>query len=97
VKFIYSPWKLTKQTFFAEIKKILSPFRCPWPYSGFNFSHYELLFPTCDCIPYVRYGLYQLVIRVKGFRVCVLHSIYAVTSMRIAFRSFVLFGVDTMF
>jgi len=38
-------------------------------YSGFNFSHYDLPFPTRYCIPYVRSGLYQLVIRVKGFRV----------------------------
>ena len=38
-------------------------------YSGFNFSHYDLPFPTHYCIPYVRSGLYQLVIRVKGFRV----------------------------
>jgi len=36
-------------------------------YSGFNFSHYDLPFPTHYCIPYVRSGLYQLVIRVKGF------------------------------
>jgi len=28
-----------------------------------------LPFPTRYCIPYVRSGLYQLVIRVKGFRV----------------------------
>jgi len=40
-----------------------------WLYSGFNFSHYDLPFPTRYCIPYVRSGLYQLVIRVKGFRV----------------------------
>jgi len=39
-------------------------------YSGFNFSHSDLPFPTRCCIPYVRSGLYQLVIRVKGFRVC---------------------------
>jgi len=38
-------------------------------YSGFNFSHYDLPFPTRYSIPYVRSGLYQLVIRVKGFRV----------------------------
>jgi len=41
-------------------------------YSGFNFSHYELPLPTRYCITYVRSGLYQLVIRVKGFRVCAL-------------------------
>jgi len=44
-----------------------------WSYSGFNFSHYDLPLPTRYCIPYVRSGLYQLVIRVKGFRVCALH------------------------
>jgi len=38
-------------------------------YSGFNFSHYDLPFPTRYCIPFVRSGLYQLVIRVKEFRV----------------------------
>ena len=38
-------------------------------YSGFNFSHSDLPFPTRCCIPYVRSGLYQLVIRIKGFRV----------------------------
>ena len=38
-------------------------------YSGFNFSHYDLPFPTRYCIPFVRSGVYQLVIRVKGFRV----------------------------
>ena len=38
-------------------------------YSGFNFWHYDLPFPTRYCIPFVRSGLYQLVIRVKGFRV----------------------------
>ena len=32
-------------------------------YSGFTFSHYDLPFPTRYCIPYVRSGLYQLVIR----------------------------------
>ena len=42
---------------------------CRCKYSGFNFSHYDLPFPTRYCIPYVRSGLYQLVIRVKGFRV----------------------------
>jgi len=44
----------------------------PWGeflYSGFNFSHYNLPFPTRYCIPCMRSGLYQLVIRVKGFRV----------------------------
>ena len=38
-------------------------------YSGFTFSHYDLPFPTRYCIPYLRSGLYQLVIRFKGFRV----------------------------
>ena len=38
-------------------------------HSGFNFSHSDLPFPTRCCIPYVRSGLYQLVMRVKGFRV----------------------------
>jgi len=39
-----------------------------------------------DCIPFVRYGLYQLVIRVKGIRLCTLHCVRAVTSIRIAFE-----------
>ena len=46
-----------------------------WLYSGFNFSHYELPFPPRYCIPYVRSGFYQLVIRVKGFRVCAIHCV----------------------
>jgi len=46
-------------------------------YSGFNFSHYDLPFPTHYCIPYVRSGLSQLVIRVKGFRVCAFHCVRA--------------------
>jgi len=50
-------------------------------YSGFNFSHSDLLFPTRCCIPYVRSGLYQLVIRVKGFRVCTLHCDLTITSI----------------
>ena len=50
-------------------------------YSGFNFSHSDLPFPTRCCIPYVRSGLYQLVIRVKGFRVCALHCEFAITSI----------------
>jgi len=38
-------------------------------YSGFNFWHYDLPFPTRYCISFVRSGLYQLVIHVKGFQV----------------------------
>jgi len=38
-------------------------------YSGFTFSHYDLPFPTRYYIPFMRSGLYQLVIRVKRFRV----------------------------
>ena len=44
-------------------------------HSGFTFSHYDLPFPTRYCIPYVRSGLYQLVICVKGIRVCALHCV----------------------
>jgi len=51
-------------------------------YSEFNFSHSDLPFPTRCCIPYVRSGLYQLVIRVKGFRVSAhdldLHSVLSI-------------------
>jgi len=54
-------------------------------YSGFTFSHYELPFPAHYYIPYMRSGLYQLVIRVKGIRVCALHCVREVTSLRIAF------------
>jgi len=50
-------------------------------YSGFNFSHSDLPFPTRCCILYARSGLYQLVIRVKGFRVCTLHCELAITSI----------------
>jgi len=45
-------------------------------YSGFTFSHYDLPFPTRYCILYVRSGLYQLVIHVKGFSVCTLHCVH---------------------
>ena len=62
--------------------------------SGFTFSHYDLLFPTRYCIPYVRSGLYQLVICVKGIRVCELHWVCAWP--RFALRISVLsMGVDT--
>jgi len=54
-------------------------------HSGFTFSHYDLTFPTRYCIPFVRFGLYQLVICVKGIRVCALNCVRAVTSIRIAF------------
>jgi len=50
-------------------------------YSGFNFSHSDLPFLTRCCIPYVRSGLCQLVIRVKEFRVCALHCDVAITSI----------------
>jgi len=56
--------------------------------SGFTFSHYDLLFPTRYCVPYVRSGLYQLVICVKGIRVCALQCVRAVTSISHYFRSF---------
>jgi len=54
-------------------------------YSGYTFLHYELPFPTRVCIPFVRSGLYQLVIRVKGIHVCALHCVRASTSIRIAY------------
>jgi len=54
-------------------------------YSGFTFSHYDLTFPTRYCIPCVRSGLYQLVISVKGFRLCALHCVCAWPRLRIAF------------
>jgi len=52
--------------------------------------------PTRDCIPYMRSGLYQLVICVKGIRVCALHCVRAVTSIRTAFEVFSI-GVDITF
>jgi len=58
-------------------------------YSGYTFLHYESPFPACDYIPYVRSGLYQLVIRVKRIRVCALHCVRAVTSSSYCIRSFV--------
>ena len=55
---------------YSKMYSLLAPFAtCLCRYSGFNFSHYDLPFPTRYCIPYMRSGLYQLVIRVKGFRV----------------------------
>jgi len=47
-------------------------------------------FPTHNCIPYVRSGLSQLVIRVKGFRVCALHCVRANDLDTLCIRSFVL-------
>jgi len=41
-----------------------------------------------DCIPFVRSGLYQLVIRVKGIPACAFHCVRAVTSISHCFRSF---------
>jgi len=38
----------------------------------FCITNCRLPFSTRDCIPYVRSGLYQLVIPVKGIRVCAL-------------------------
>ena len=73
----------------SVLAKLSMPF-FPWGaflYSGFAFSHYDLPFPTRYCIPFVRSGLYQLAIRVKGFRVSAhdLDSHYSVLSI----------GVDT--
>ena len=48
-------------------KVMLQPIRWCCVYSGFTFSHYDLPFPTRYCIAYVRSGLYQLVICVKGY------------------------------
>jgi len=58
-------------------------------YSGYTFSHYDLPFPARYCIPYVRFGLYQLVIRVKGIRVCALDCVCEVTSFSHGIRSLV--------
>ena len=63
----------------------------PFSYSWFTFSHYELPSPTRDR-PYVRSGLYQLVICVKEIRGCAVYCVREVTSFRIAFE---VFGVDT--
>ena len=57
-------------------------------YSGFNFSHYDLPFPTRCCIPYVKSGLYQLVIHVKGIRVRALHCVGAVADTLWSVHSF---------
>ena len=62
-------------------------------YSGFTFSHYDLPFPTRYCIPYVRSGSYQLVICVKGIRVCALHCVWAWPPF--ASHSVLSIGVDT--
>jgi len=66
----------------------------PRGYSGFNVSHYKLPFPTRDCVPYVRFGLYQLFIHVKEIHVCALHCVRVVTSFRIAFEVLSI-GMDT--
>ena len=66
----------TSMHFYFNIRKCLA---CR--YSGFTFSHYDLPFPTRYRIPYVRSGLYQLFIRVKGFRVYALHYVRVITSI----------------
>ena len=92
---------LVYRVFFACQFSRNYPRHFPWGGHSFivylPFSHYESPFPTRDCIPYVRSGLYRLVIRVKGIRVCALHCVREVTSFSHCFRSFVLFGVDTTF
>jgi len=65
-----------------------------YPYSGFTFSHYDLPFPIRYYISYVRSGLYLLVIRVKGFRVCALHCVRA-NNLDYALHSLLSIGVDT--
>jgi len=77
---------LVSRVFCVSVLAKLSTPIFPWGaflYSGFTFSHYDLQFPTRYCIPYVRSGLYQLVIRVKGIRVCALHCVCAKSSFRI--------------
>jgi len=51
--------------------------------------------PTRCCIPYVRSGLSQLVISVKGFRVCALHCVRAVISISHLHSKFCPVGVNT--
>ena len=40
-----------------------------------------LPFPPRYCIPYMRSSLYQLVVCIKGFCVCALHCVHAITSI----------------
>ena len=70
----YTNISLLKSVYFAVFHSHLT-------YSGYTFSHSDLPFPARCCIPYVRSGLCQLVIRVKGFRVCALHCDLAITSI----------------
>jgi len=70
------------------MSKQTSVLRVCW-YSGYIFSHYDLPFPARYCILYVRFGLYQLVIRVKGIRVCALDWDREVTSFSHGIRSLV--------
>ena len=75
-------WMFCVQNFLKGFRSGLSVGR----YSAYTFSHYKSPFPTRDCIPYVRSGLYEVVTRVEGIRVCALQCVRAVTSIRIAFE-----------
>jgi len=58
---------LILENFLYDEQKQFSKQKCrKCSYSGYTFSHFESRFPTRDCIPFVRSGLSQLVIRVKG-------------------------------
>ena len=85
----------------AKLSTPIFPWGGAFLYSGFTFSHYDLLFPTRYYIPYVRSGLYQLVIRVKGFRVCALHCVRVPLRPRkwpeFRISALELIGVDTTF
>ena len=56
---------------FSENRNLFVAYQ-QYNYSGFTFSHYDLPFPTRYCSPYVRSGLYQLVICVKGIRLLIM-------------------------
>ena len=75
----------SKQFWEADFTR-MTHFNVRYLYSGLTFSHYEWPFPSRDCIPYVRSGLYQLVMRVKVIHVCALHCVRAITSIRMAFE-----------
>jgi len=77
----------------AKLSTPIFPWGGAFLYSGFTFSHYDLPFPTRYSIPYVRSSLYQLVIRVKGFRVCA--PLRMRNNLNYALHSVLSIGVDT--
>ena len=72
------------------LTKLSTPF---FPWGGILLQQIQLFalritvsYSRLYYVGYMRSGLYHLVIRVKGFRVCALHCVHTVTSFSIAFE-----------